>query len=49
MPFGLLLDLMGKKKKRKRTNKKNLAKLKELRREFMERCVSPSYHAYGSF
>ena len=39
----------GKKKKRKRTNKKNLAKLKELRREFMERCVSPSYHAYNSF
>mmetsp|Transcript_30349 Transcript_30349/g.40340 ORF Transcript_30349/g.40340 Transcript_30349/m.40340 type:complete len:190 (+) Transcript_30349:106-675(+) len=35
----------GKKKKRKRANKRTVAKLKELRKEFIERCVSPSFHS----
>lgn len=36
-------DGIGKKKRKKRANKRAVAKLKELRRNFMERCVSPNY------
>ena len=33
----------NKKKRKKRANKNTVAKLKEVRREFMDRCVSPGY------
>lgn len=33
----------GKKKRKKRANKRNVAKLKEIRKDFMDRCVSPEY------
>lgn len=36
-------DGAGKKKRKKRANKRTVAKLKELRRNFMDRCVSPNY------
>ena len=38
------VDRAGKKKRKKRANKRTVAKLKEIRKEFIERCVSPSYH-----
>jgi len=37
-------DRTGKKKRKKRANKRTVAKLKEMRKIFIERCVSPSYH-----
>ena len=33
----------GKKKRKKRANKRTVAKLKELRKDFIDRCVSPHY------
>ena len=33
----------GKKKRKKRANKRDVAKLKEMRKDFMDRCVSPEY------
>jgi len=35
--------VQGKKKRKKRANKRTVAKLKEMRRDFMDRCVSPNY------
>ena len=39
----------GKKKRKKRPNKRALAKLKEVRKDFMDRCVSPSYRRIGNY
>ena len=36
-------DRQGKKKRKKRANKRQVAKLKEMRKDFLERCVSPEY------
>ena len=37
-------DRTGKKKRKKRANKRTVAKLKEMRKDFIDRCVSPNYH-----
>lgn len=36
-------DRQGKKKRKKRANKRTVAKMKEMRKDFMDRCVSPEY------
>ena len=34
----------GKKKRKKRANKRTVAALKEMRKDFMDRCVSPEFN-----